>query len=40
MLEFNLLKGMHAKLNYFEDKHSIIDLDSCIPICVTRNQEE
>ena len=32
MLEFNLMKGMNEKLNYFQDKYSIIDLDNTIPI--------
>jgi len=37
MLEFNLIKGMFIKLNYFQNKYAIHDLDSSIPICVVRN---
>ncbi len=32
LLEFNLIKGMHEKMNYFRDKYAIIDLDCCNPI--------
>ena len=37
MLEFNLMKGMHIKLNYFQNKYAIHDLDTTIPISVVRN---
>ena len=40
MLEFNLMKGMHIKLNYFQNKYAIHDLDTTIPISVVRNMQE
>jgi len=40
MLEFNLMKGMHEKLNYFLDKYSIIDLDDGVHIMVARHLKD
>ncbi len=40
MLEFNLMKGMHEKLNYFLDKYSIIDLDTGIHTMVARHLKD
>ena len=40
MLEFNLIKGMYAKLNYFQNKYAIHDLDSTILISVVRDMQE
>lgn len=40
MLEFNLMKGMQIKLNYFQNKYAIHDLDSTLPLSVVRNMQE
>ena len=40
MLEFNLMKGMHEKLNYLLDKYSIIDLDTGVHTMVARHLKD